>query len=109
MKQITLLLISVFACSISGVSLAAETQFSTARDYNFSMAGALINQSCEATWEQGNDISINACRYRLAQLYNFAVASAHFEECSVAAAGDIVKIAECMTERFQAWIKLESP
>lgn len=83
---------------------AAETQSSTARDYNMSMAGALINQHCEQSWEASRDISINACRYRISQLYNFAIASAHFEKCTDSAVGDIVKIAECMTEEFAGWV-----
>ncbi|MFK7864258.1 MAG: hypothetical protein AB8B95_08550 [Pseudohongiellaceae bacterium] len=88
---------------LSQLSMAAETDASTARDYTFSMAGALINQHCEATWEQGSDISINACRYRVAQFYNFTIASAHFESCTETSRGDIIKIAECMTERFSGW------
>lgn len=105
MKIIRIGLLATLAFGLS--SQAAETEFSTARDYGFSMAGALINQHCEETWEEGNDISINACRYRFAQLYNYALASDHFERCTASAGGDIVKIAECMTENFQGWLKLQ--
>lgn len=75
-----------------------------ARDYNLSMAGALISDNCERNWQTSSYISLHACNYQLAQHYNLEISQEHFEGCVVIATGDLVKIAECMTERFNQWL-----
>lgn len=88
---------------------AAETEDSSARDYNLSMAGALINDHCERNLQTSNYISIHACNYQLANLYTLDISAVHFDGCVAATGGDIVKIADCMVERFNAWILKEQP
>ena len=68
-----------------------------------SMAGALINDWCEQQWQVSEYISIHACNYQIAQLYNLDVSAVHFEGCAVASGGDIVRIADCMVGHFNAW------
>jgi len=93
----------IVANGINGVN-AGEAEDSSARDYNLSMAGALINDWCERNLQTSNYISIHACNYKMAQLYNFDLTTAQFDECVVVAGGDIVKIADCMLSRFNAWL-----
>jgi len=71
------------------------------------MAGALISDWCERKWQSSEYISIHACNYQMAQLYNLETSSVHFDECTEAAGGDIVKIADCMVARFGAWLVQE--
>lgn len=91
----------------AGVVHAGEAQIEQGLGYNLSMAGALINDRCEKNWQSSGYISIYACNYQFAQLYHLEIASAHFSECAAAAGGDIVKIADCMVARFNAWIAAE--
>lgn len=88
-------------------SQAGEARNEEALGYNLSMAGALINDKCERSWESAGYISIHACNYQLAQFYDMEIASAHFAECATASGGDIVKIADCMVARFNAWVAAE--
>ena len=99
----------IFACLVFGLLLAAAARGSEAQDwqsedYNLSMAGALINDHCGRVWQGGEYISIHACNYRLANLFNAAISAQHFDECTVLAAGDIVMIADCMVARFNSWL-----
>lgn len=94
----------VFITLISVGAGTANAQDWQADDYSLSMSGALINDHCSRTWEGGDYISIHACNYRLANLFNASVSSQQFEECTVRSQGDIVRIADCMVERFNAWI-----
>lgn len=87
--------------------LAGKARTEEALAYNLSMTGALINDKCERSWESAGYISIHACNYQLAQLYDMEIATAHFAECAAASAGDIVKIADCMVARFNAWAAAE--
>lgn len=80
-----------------------EAQDWQSEDYAISMAGALINDHCGRVW-QGEYVSIHACNYQLANRFSLAVSAQHFDECRVLAAGDIVKIADCMVERFNSWL-----
>lgn len=85
----------------AGTASAQEWQ---GEDYSLSMSGALINDHCGRVWQGGDYISIHACNYRLANLFNAAVSRQHFDECTVQTQGDIVRIADCMVERFNAWL-----
>lgn len=85
---------------------AAEARIDEGLGYNLSMAGALINDRCERNWQSSGYISIYACNYQFAQLYNFDISSAHFSECAAAVGGDVIRIADCMVERFNAWIEI---
>lgn len=91
------------------LSYASDSNEPTARDYNLSMAGALISDQCEKNWQASNHISIHACNYQLSQAYDWELSSAHFEECTMEATGDIVKIADCMVSRFNTWLVKENP
>lgn|GEM_PF-561716 len=75
--------------------------------YNLSMAGALINDWCGRQWQAAGYISIHACTYEVAQLYNLEVSSGHFTACAEQSGGDIVQIADCMVNRFGAWAQVE--
>lgn len=102
----------ILACLLLGLLVntttnAAESENSSARDYNLSMAGALINDYCERNLQSSNYISIHACNYQLANLYTLDISTVHFDGCGAASGGDIVKIADCMVERFNAWILKE--
>ncbi|PCI74826.1 MAG: hypothetical protein COB20_14305 [SAR86 cluster bacterium] len=102
-----------FACLAFSLLVAAAASASLAqdwqgKDYNLSMAGALINDHCGRVWEGGEYVSIHACNYQLANLFNVAVSTQHFEECTVLAQGDIVMIADCMVERFNSWLGQQS-
>lgn len=88
---------------LNSASFASEAKQPSSQDYNLSMAGALINNWCKRNLQTSEHISIHACNYQLSQRYNLDVSSLHFEECTVAAVGDIVKIADCMDTRFNAW------
>lgn len=83
-------------------ALAAEPQ---AEDYTLSMAGALINDRCERTWQNEEFVNIHACNYQLANRYTLEISTAHFEQCALRAQGDIVMIADCMVEQFSAWLE----
>lgn len=103
----------VFTCLGFSLVLAMAANVSTAQDwqgedYNLSMAGALINDHCGRVWQGGEYVSIHACNYQLANRFNLAVSSEHFDECTVLAAGDIVKIADCMVERFNTWLEQQA-
>lgn len=98
-----------FGLLVTTAANAAESEDSSARDYNLSMAGALINDHCERNLQTSTYISIHACNYQLANLYTLDISSVHFDGCAVASGGDIVKIADCMVERFNAWILTEQP
>ena len=102
MGRIVCCLIVSLTVTTSGA--ASESRDSEARGYSLSMAGALINDWCERQWQTTEYISIHACNYQLAQLYNLAVSTVHFEDCAVASGGDIVRIADCMLNRFNLWI-----
>ncbi|MBL4573427.1 MAG: hypothetical protein JKY86_10195 [Gammaproteobacteria bacterium] len=98
----------IFACLAFGliattvnVSKAQEWQ---GEDYALSMAGALINDHCTRVWQGGEYISIHACNYQLANRFSVAISAQHFDECTVLAQGDIVRIADCMVERFNNWL-----
>jgi len=81
-----------------------EAQDWQGEDYNLSMSGALINDHCGRVWQGGGYVSIHACNYRLANLFTVDISMQHFEDCTVLARGDIVMIADCMVERFNAWV-----
>ena len=82
----------------------SEAQDWQGEDYALSMAGALINDHCERVWQGGEYVSIHACNYQLANRFGLAVSGQYFDECAVLAVGDIVKIADCMVERFNNWL-----
>lgn len=90
---------------IAEVLHAAESDEQEARNLNLSMAGALINDWCERNWQGASFISIYACNYQYAQLYNFDSSATDFNECIVITGGDIVRIADCMQYRFNAWLE----
>ena len=94
----------VFCIAVAHGASAGESEDSSARDYNLSMAGALINDWCERNLQTSKYISIHACNYQMAQLYNLDLATTQFDECVVITGGDIVKIADCMLSRFNAWL-----
>ncbi len=85
-------------------SLAAEDTDGDAYRYTLSMSGALISDNCERNWQSEGYISVYACNYELAQLYNLSISAAHFEQCAQFSRGDIIKIADCMTNHFNLWI-----
>ncbi len=87
------------AASINAAELEPQ-----AEDYTLSMAGALINDHCGRSWQDGEYVNVHACNYRLANLYTLGISSAHFEDCAVSARGDIVMIADCMVTRFNTWL-----
>lgn len=93
-----LLLLGLLA---SHAAQAAEPQ---AEDYTLSMAGALINDHCSRTWQNAEYVNIHACNFQLANRYTLELAAADFGACTVAAGGDIVRIADCMVGRFNAWL-----
>ena len=97
----------VLCLLIANGANAGEAGDSSARDYKLSMAGALINDWCERNLQTSKYISIHACNYQMAQLYNLDLSSGQFDECVVIAQGDIVKIADCMLDRFNAWLVQE--
>jgi hypothetical protein len=98
------LLVYLFlSASMAATTYAGEADEPSARDYNLSMAGALISNWCESNWQTSDYLSIHACNYQLSQTYDWQLSSAHFEECTVEAIGDIVKIADCMVSRFNTW------
>lgn len=84
---------------------AISAQDWQAEDYTLTMSGALINDHCGRTWENGEYISIHACNYQLANSFTLDVSTQHFQECTVLAQGDIVQIADCMVVRFNDWIE----
>jgi ribosomal protein S17 len=88
----------------STASAAAEDIGSEAHGYALSMSGALISDNCERNWQAAGYISVYACNYGLAQSYNLALAAQHFDQCAEFSRGDIVKIAECMTDQFTVWL-----
>lgn len=92
---------------LATMGIASNAEESESRGYNLSMAGALINDWCGRQWQASGYITIHACNYELAQQYNFAISSVHFENCAVASQGDIVQIADCMVLRFNAWANQE--
>ena len=99
----------IFACLAFGLFVATapsvgEAQDWQGEDYSLSMAGALINDHCGRVWQGGEYVSIHACNYQLANLFTVAVSKLHFDECTVLAGGDIVRIADCMVERFNGWL-----
>ncbi len=91
--------------SFSLVASLSFAQEPNGEDYNLSMSGALINDWCTRNWQETDYITIHACNYALAQRYNLAVSEAEFTNCAVANGGDIVKIADCLFERFALWIQ----
>lgn len=95
----------VLSLVITEAANAGESENSQAIDYNLSMAGALINDHCGRTWENSEYISIHACNYSLANRYNLEISAEHFNGCAVASGGDIVRIADCMVVRFNAWLE----
>ncbi len=101
MRKIFTSIALVLVVAAAGAGDAQEWQ---GEDYSLSMSGALINDHCGREWEGGEYISIHACNYRLANLFNAAVSQQHFDECTVIAQGDIVRIADCMVERFNSWL-----
>jgi len=94
--------------SMTTMSYANDAKEPSGLDYNLSMAGALISDWCEKNWQTSDHISIHACNYQLSQAYDWELSSAHFEECTVQATGDIVKIADCMVSRFNTWLVEEN-
>ena len=92
---------------VGNAAIASAAEDWQARDYNLSMAGALVNDHCERNWQGGEYISIHACKYQLANLYNLDTSAGHFAECTELAGGDIVMIADCMVGRFTAWLVQE--
>lgn len=94
--------------SMASIAYAQDADEPSAKDYNLSMAGALISDWCEKNWQITNHLTIHACNYELAQNFGWKLSSAHFEECAVEAAGDIVKIADCMVARFNTWLVNEN-
>jgi len=100
-KTPALLLVALLATQ---TSVAAEPQ---AEDYTLSMAGALINDHCSRTWQSAEYVNIHACNFQLANRYTLEIATADFEACTVAAGGDIVRIADCMVARFNSWLTEE--
>ncbi|MEX0964901.1 MAG: hypothetical protein WDZ52_12750 [Pseudohongiellaceae bacterium] len=97
-KILPLLLLSVVTTQSAS---AAEPQ---AADYTLSMAGALINDHCTRTWQSAEFVNIHACNYQLANQFTLEIASTHFNQCTVAARGDIVMIADCMVAGFESWL-----
>ena len=95
-------------CLVIFVSSASSAQEWQSADYSLSMSGALINDHCGRVWQGGEYISIHACNYSLANLFNAAVSRQHFDECTVLAQGDIVKIADCMVARFNTWLEQQA-
>jgi ribosomal protein S17 len=83
---------------------AADEPGSEAYRYALSMSGALISDNCERNWQAAEYISVYACNYGLAQLYNLEISALHFAQCAEFSRGDIVKIAECMTDQFNVWL-----
>lgn len=98
----------VLNLSMASIAYAQDTNEPSARDYNLSMAGALISDWCEKNWQTSAHLTIHACNYQLSQSYDWKLSSAHFEECTVEATGDIVKIADCMVARFSTWLEKEN-
>ena len=94
----------VFSLAAVATVSVTEAQDWQGEDYNLSMSGALINDHCGRVWQGGGYVSIHACNYRLANLFTVAISMQHFEDCTVLARGDIVMIADCMVERFNAWV-----
>ena len=96
-------------CLLTSLTLVRAVNASAAEqpegiDYNLTMAGSLVSNWCEPNWETQGYLTADACNYQLAQLYNLEVSSVDFGECTVVAGGDIVRIAECMVERFDGWL-----
>ena len=83
---------------------AAAGDDTEAHSYTLSMAGALISDNCERNWKASNYVSVYACNYELAQLYSLELSAHHFDQCAQVARGDIIKIADCMTNQFNVWI-----
>lgn len=86
---------------ITGLCIAQEPQ---AEDYHLSMSGALINDWCSRQWQEQGYITQHACNYALSQRYDLEISSTHFSGCAVANGGDIIKIADCMLQRFNNWV-----
>lgn len=84
--------------------LAHAAREPQAQDYSLSMAGALINDWCERNWEAGSYISIHACNYLLANRYGIERSGTDFSDCAVATGGDLIAIADCLRQRFDAWV-----
>lgn len=99
----------VFSLFVAAATNASETRDWQGEDYALSMAGALINDHCGRVWQGGEYVSIHACNYQVANLFNTAISTQHFEECTVLAGGDIVMIADCMVVRFNTWLGQQSP
>jgi hypothetical protein len=95
----------VFSLVVAAVANASETQEWQGEDYALSMAGALINDHCGRVWQGGEYVSIHACNYQLANRFTVAISAQKFDECTVLAQGDIVRIADCMVERFNTWLE----
>lgn len=94
----------IFVLPLTQAIYASEAKEPQAEDYTLSMAGALINDYCGRSWQEADYITIHACNYQLATRYNLATSTRHFDECTVVALGDIIKIADCMVERFSSWL-----
>jgi len=104
-KIVRCLSLCVVLTQVAGTIHAQDWQ---AQDYTLSMAGALINEHCGRVWQNGEYVNIHACNYNLANLFTIDLSARHFEECTVLAQGDIVKIADCMVERFNGWLAQQS-
>jgi len=104
-KIIRCLSLSLLLIQGSGATHAQDWQ---AEDYTLSMAGALINDHCSRVWQDGEYVNIHACNYNLANQFTVAISTQQFDECTVQAQGDIVKIADCMVERFNGWLAQQS-
>lgn len=98
----------IFSLVVAGTVNASEAQEWRGEDYALSMAGALINDHCGRVWQGGEYVSIHACNYRLANRFTVAISAQYFDECRALAGGDIVRIADCMVERFNTWLALQS-
>tara|TARA_B110000858_G_scaffold193768_1_gene246937 strand:- start:38085 stop:38408 length:324 start_codon:yes stop_codon:yes gene_type:complete len=99
----------IFACLLVSLLLVTAAEGGEAQDwqnedYALSMAGALVNEHCGRIWQDGECVSIHACNYQFANLFSLAVSRQHFDECTVLAQGDIVRIADCMVARFNIWL-----
>ena len=94
----------VFSILAASTVVANAADDSEAGKMHLSMAGALISDWCERNWQTSEYISIHACNYQFAQLYNLDISTRDFSECVAITTGDIVKIADCMVYRFNAWL-----
>ena len=100
-RILTSLAFSAIVAAATTISAAQDWQ---AQDYSLSMAGAMINDHCGKAWQEEGYLSVHACNYRLANLFSPAISSQQFAECAEIARGDIVMIADCMSQRFNSWL-----